>query len=481
MQTLLIVEDEKLIRKGIATMAARCCVHIDEIIESRNGAEALEILKARRIDTVFMDIRMPKMDGLELIRHIDELEEKPDVVVLSGYDDFNYAVEMLKHGVFDYVLKPVKRETIEDLLVKLEAKQQKNAVKVKKEIQLLYHQIKFMLSSNMSADEIENAQKQYRDIYDDSPYVIACVPQGGNFSENDFFGVLLENIKGQDILLMPEELYLTWKTKTSSRCFGVSCFHSSFSECSMAYQEALRARIEAFMRCQTCVQAGDVRTYEPSEDETKEAEQFVEQFVRQLSTKEWEDALKRLESMFFEACHGKRPAGQVLNIAENIEKMVVEVYQSVVPEHKKEILRLESPLSCVDSSEFISKLKSWMLSFVNCLSDEYLYDQNKRKIRAALEYIHENYQKDLNMAQVSNYVCMNYSLFSLTFKEYTGVNFVNYLKNIRIKEAKRLLAETDWKVADIGHKVGYENDKHFMKIFKNICGISPSDYRKNLL
>ena len=179
MQTLLIVEDEKLIRKGIATMAARCCVHIDEIIESRNGAEALEILKARRIDTVFMDIRMPKMDGLELIRHIDELEEKPDVVVLSGYDDFNYAVEMLKHGVFDYVLKPVKRETIEDLLVKLEAKQQKNAVKVKKEIQLLYHQIKFMLSSNISADEIENAQKQYRDIYDDSPYVIACVPQGG--------------------------------------------------------------------------------------------------------------------------------------------------------------------------------------------------------------------------------------------------------------------------------------------------------------
>ena len=135
----------------------------------------------------------------------------------------------------------------------------------------------------------------------------------------------------------------------------------------------------------------------------------------------------------------------------------------------------------MDSSEFISKLKSWMLSFVNCLSDEYLYDQNKRKIRAALEYIHENYQKDLNMAQVSNYVCMNYSLFSLTFKEYTGVNFVNYLKNIRIKEAKRLLAETDWKVADIGHKVGYENDKHFMKIFKNICGISPSDYRKNLM
>ncbi len=216
MQTLLIVEDEKLIRKGIATMAARCCVHIDEIIESRNGAEALEILKARRIDTVFMDIRMPKMDGLELIRHIDELEEKPDVVVLSGYDDFNYAVEMLKHGVFDYVLKPVKRETIEDLLVKLEAKQQKNAVKVKKEIQLLYHQIKFMLSSNMSADEIENAQKQYRDIYDDSPYVIACVPQGGTFQRMIFLEFFWKISKGRTFCLCQRNYILHGKQRQAA-------------------------------------------------------------------------------------------------------------------------------------------------------------------------------------------------------------------------------------------------------------------------
>lgn len=481
MHTLLIVEDEKLIRKGMATMAARCSVHIDEIIESRNGVEALEILKSRRIDTVFMDIRMPKMDGLELIRHIDELEEKPDVVVLSGYDDFNYAVEMLKHGVFDYVLKPVKRETVEELLTKLEKKQKKNIVRVKKEIQLLYHQIKFMLSSNMSAEEIEHAQKQYRDIYGNQAYVIVCAPQGGDVSEDNFQGVLLENIKGQDILLMPESLYEKWRQETQSRCYGVSCFHDSFSECSLAYQEALHARAEAFMRCQPSVQAESSKTCEPTEEELKEAEQFVEQFVRQLSTKDWEASLKRLEQMYFDARHKRRPCEPILDMTENIQKMIVEAYQSVVPEDKKSILRCESALSYIDADEFMSRLKQWMTSLVHCLSDEFVYDQNKRKIRMALEYIHENYQKDLNMAQVSNHVCMNYSLFSLTFKEYTGVNFVNYLKDIRIREARRLLAETDWKISDISHKVGYENDKHFMKIFKNICGVSPSDYRKNML
>ena len=481
MQTLLIVEDEKLIRRGIATMAGRSCVPIEEIIESKNGAEALEILKSRKIDTVFMDIRMPKMDGLELIKHIDELDEKPDVVVLSGYDDFNYAVEMLKHGVFDYVLKPVKRETVEALLVSLEKKQQKSKVKIKKEIQLLYHQIKFMLSSSMTTEEIENAQKQYRDIFSDEPYVIVCTPQGGDFSEDDFQGVLLENIMEQDILLMPRPVFEAWQTRTKSMHFGVSAFHDYFSECSQAYKEARCARVEAFIREKSCVLAGELSFYEPTEGEEKASELFIEQFVRQISTKDRCSALKRLETIYFEARHGQRPAMEVLKITENIQKMMVEVYQSLIPEDKKDVLRYENPLHYANAREFMPRFMEWLTSFVDCLSDEFIADQNKRKIREAVDYIHENYQKDLNMAQVSNFVSMNYSLFSLAFKEYTGVNFVNYLKNIRIKEAKRLLEETDWRISDIGHKVGYENDKHFMKIFKNICGVSPSDYRKNLV
>ncbi|GFI69219.1 HTH-type transcriptional regulator YesS [Lachnospiraceae bacterium] len=84
------------------------------------------------------------------------------------------------------------------------------------------------------------------------------------------------------------------------------------------------------------------------------------------------------------------------------------------------------------------------------------------------------------MAVVSNHISMNYSLFSYVFKQYTGNNFVNYLKEIRIQEAKRLLEETDMKVVDISGRVGYENEKHFMKTFKASCGVSPTEYRKNM-
>lgn len=68
MDTLLVVEDEKMIRRGICVMAQRSSVNIGEILECRNGMEAMEILKSRKIDTVFTDIRMPKMDGITIVK-----------------------------------------------------------------------------------------------------------------------------------------------------------------------------------------------------------------------------------------------------------------------------------------------------------------------------------------------------------------------------------------------------------------------------
>ena len=101
MNTLLVVEDEKLIRQGIVAMIRRSSVPVEEILECRNGEEALEILRKRRVDVMFTDIRMPKMDGLTLVNEMEELSQKPVVIVLSGYDEFSYAVEMMKHGVRD--------------------------------------------------------------------------------------------------------------------------------------------------------------------------------------------------------------------------------------------------------------------------------------------------------------------------------------------------------------------------------------------
>ena len=124
---------------------------------------------------------------------------------------------------------------------------------------------------------------------------------------------------------------------------------------------------------------------------------------------------------------------------------------------------------------------NFVLDMQSKLSSAEDVDQTTAKINEAIAYINENYARDLNMAVVSNHISMNYSLFSAEFKNITGTNFVTYVKELRMGEAKRLLSETDMKVNEISVKVGYDNEKHFMKSFKAYVGVSPSEYRKNAL
>ena len=142
---------------------------------------------------------------------------------------------------------------------------------------------------------------------------------------------------------------------------------------------------------------------------------------------------------------------------------------------------LSSLLSAVLLAVFLPLQK--VLAFVTGLQARILsqFDTNgnQQKMKQAVAYIEEHYASDLNMAVVSNYISMNYSLFSYSFKQYTGSNFVNYLKEIRMREAKKLLTETDMKIIEISQAVGSDHEKHFMKIFKATCGVSPTEYRHN--
>lgn len=126
MNTVLIAEDEKFIRMGLKTMVQRSGIPIGEVLEARDGAEALEILRNRSVDLLITDIRMPKMDGIQLVEKLHTLPHAPMILVVSGYDDFNYAVAMLRGGVSDYLLKPVERQQLCGVLEKLEDQYQEH-------------------------------------------------------------------------------------------------------------------------------------------------------------------------------------------------------------------------------------------------------------------------------------------------------------------------------------------------------------------
>ncbi len=136
MKKLLIVEDEKMIRQGIKIMVMRSQVPISEIIECKNGLEALEVIKTQSIDVMITDIRMPKMDGITLVKEIKKLPNMPKVIVISGYDDFSYAVELLRSGAKEYLLKPVERDKLTEALEKVNREIEEATIKEAKSMHI---------------------------------------------------------------------------------------------------------------------------------------------------------------------------------------------------------------------------------------------------------------------------------------------------------------------------------------------------------
>ena len=428
MNTLLVVEDEKLIRQGIVAMIRRSSVPVEEILECRNGEEALEILGKQRVDVMFTDIRMPKMDGLTLVNKMEELSQKPVVIVLSGYDVFSYAVEMMKHGVRDYILKPIKRETIEQLLENLERELSETRETEEEEERCFLNQLRYLMMNAEMAEENEwmNMESRIRRYIGNDSFRILLTSKANGERFSKCSGILLEGVEGGVLYLLPEpEAERIMKEKDERFCLGVGKEHHSVMEIPEAYQEALLAREMAF------IQKNPVEEYQKKCFEEKpELAQFQEKFILQVPTDRADTVLRKMRNWYFEAAHQRVSPYQLLAVTEAICKEL-DLFHRVAEKQEK----CPRPLQYRDA--------------------------------------------DLNMAMVSNHICMNYSLFSAAFKEHTGVNFVNYLKEIRIAEAKRLLIQTEDKITEIAKQVGFENDKHFMKSFKTACGVSPSEFRKD--
>ncbi|ANS74141.1 hypothetical protein AWM70_05745 [Paenibacillus yonginensis] len=140
MYKLLIVEDEELIRSGIKRFVPFEELNIAEIYEAENGEEGLVIFQERKPDLVLLDINMPRMNGLDFAAKIKEWKPGVKIAIITGYDYYDYAVAALKLGVDDYVLKPVSRGDVFEVLGKLVQKfkdevQQAEVLALLKELQ----------------------------------------------------------------------------------------------------------------------------------------------------------------------------------------------------------------------------------------------------------------------------------------------------------------------------------------------------------
>lgn len=468
MNKILVVEDEKLIRQGISAMIKRSGVPYEEVIECSNGLQALEILKTTRIDVMLTDIRMPKMNGIELVQAVQELDNPPLSVAVSGYDDFSYAVEMMRQGVREYILKPVERDKLKEVLTKLDEELNNRRLDEEKteltDTKLLKY---FLQDSGTTSDDIKLIAKKIKDEVGQQ-FTVYVAPIGSLPEEK--CGILLKNVLNSNVMIVSAE-----RTIHNIRYVGVSDSYSDASDLKKAYTQARDRRMEAFLQNMSVVDEDlpDIPEMLLQSAQKYTDKKSISARVQLMGTDRTKDLKKEWDGFFIAAIRGQIPASVFLDSIEFFITEFTGTFREEVPVELKNVMEID----CLDI------YREKFMSFILERQSEFILkndsDNTSSKMQEAIKYIKENYSTDLNMAVVSNHISMNYSLFSTEFKNFTGTNFVTYVKDLRMAEAKELLANTDLKVNEISAQVGYDNEKHFMKSFKSYVGVSPTEYRKN--
>lgn len=516
MRKVLLVDDEKYITKGLRAIIERAATSFGEIYDTGNSLEALQLISRERFDLVVLDIRMPDMDGIALLKEAQKLSVKPKFIVLSGYDDFYYAADCIKYGAKAYLLKPVKREelieTLRQVELELSGEEELNSAKQKKDIllnRLRANELNFIfLKDSLSEAEIGEILRVLELDILNQEFQIGVLAKRGPygpdrkehyeqlkmqmyeyfnrisrkvivFSDLDGNLVFIANT-GADYSGLLESLA---KNHKDSYVIGLSSPNLSAQRIRTSYLQACKA-----IKYRILLPSAKIISYAAIQERNIAFKIPVENIKKILDitgTPKAEAVKEILGQLFVEEAICSYPIEYFEKIAGLINQHVIDAFAKYSPLKTRllgdEFSYLEDIYYFKDIYDYLRCLNEYLKEvnqFLLDLKDKY---RDKKEIEAAVEYIQANYAKDLSMTMVANHISLNYSYFSYLFKEQTGLSFVEYLKQLRIEKAKELLRNSDYKIYEVAQKVGYYNPKHFGRVFREIIGITPVEYRNKTL
>ena len=476
MNTVLVVEDEKAIRQGISAMVQRAPVPVERVVECRNGEEALEAMACHGADVVFTDLRMPIMDGTELVRRLNTFAAPPVIVVISGYDEFSYAQAMLREGVRDYLLKPVDRQQVYGLLSQLEAELTARQSASRGVRAAAIQVARALMQGDIpDRDTLDTLHTQYGKTLFAGQYLVACLAPGQAMDGLPEGIIPMGQIGNHEVLLAAADAagYLDGSPLADQNP-GFSGVNSGLAALHTAFTQAVQARQLA------CLTGRPLRHGDPPAPQGKSAPNVpgaVEQIVQLLGRNDAAQACQILAQLLLWAQNGLiAPEGFENAIAATLDGIAATY--TVFPGVAGQVAPFYNCWQSPGIYTYYEALCAWMEAFgARLASGE--ENENQHKIHKAVQYLRTNFADEVNMAVVSNRLSMNYSQFSSLFKKYTGCNFGDYLRALRIAHAKELLRGTNLTIRQVGEASGFRNEKHFMRSFKQAVAVSPGSYRHN--
>lgn len=514
MASVLLVDDEKNIRKGLRAIISRSGSVFTDIDECSGGEAALQMMSQKHYDLLITDLLMPQMDGIELLARMNGMEDQPYTVILSAHDDFKYAQKAIKFGVRAYLLKPVDRSELNNILDKAGNEAAEKRMKTAESlnnplIEFCENQLSLiLLNENLTYEETKKILDLCEIDLHNSDYFISVV----NFCETyeapekrDINSAMNISLRAQSAMAkLRSYSFVDHKGNVAVICCDKAGLRDCLDTMTGMYSGNYRAGMAGPFR-----QPSDMR---PSYVNAEYALRFgilnqwgriidfseipqksdmpvlplksIKNLSGMLDTDRKDELIKLVHLIFDENVLRQNRLEYMERLTLAFRDEILRFLSEQIPHRTDFIREQESGFKQVYEFRDIQEFVLYQLKYVMNLNAALLKMKNSfsayNEIDIALKYVNDHYGKDLSMAEVANRINLNYSYFSLLFKEKTGMNFVEYLKKVRIEKAMELLKNTGLKINEISGMVGYNNTKHFATIFREYTGISPREYRERI-
>jgi len=470
---IVVIEDENKIRNGIIKLVNEEFDDFNVIGEASNGLDGYELVKNTTAEIVITDIKMPKLDGIQMIKKLKEEGINKYYVILSGYAEFNYAKEAISFGVSEYLLKPITVDDLKTVLNKIEDDYSRNTVNYNE----VFHSLLVDGEGDYKVikDYIKSEESYLVLFYMKEKQLIGdLLPETSlltqiKINSSDFFIALIK--EHESFLLNLNNIMKTIKRETECICSYTKV--DDLSKLSEKY-----GILRKYLKWSISIKK-DIISEDVINDFKVAKLQYPTAIEKQLLTAIHQGKFSELEKavcQFIDYFKNKNyHPGDILEAYLSFSTFLINnlryVYKYVLQDISQAEL-LDNLLNCYTSQQ----LENWLAQLLKSVLKKIENNKVSFVVFKALEVIHNEYNMEINLEIVAEKLNVTSEYLSSIFSKEMNKSFSNYLTEYRINLAKEMLLSGKLKTADIAASVGYSSEKYFFSVFKKVTGMSPGKY-----
>lgn len=515
MYKLIIADDEKRIRQGLKNIVDWESLGFEVSEMFSDGQDVIEYLDYMVPDVILTDIKMNHVSGLEVAKYVFEHQISCKVVLVSGYQEFELALQGIKYGAEDYLLKPTDVDRLEETFRKIkkeldEMKEELRKTRADKErmeeaIPLLEERFfsDLVMGVVESEDYIrscmgilypqvdaENSRCFVADIYiEDYEYFMKNVWE---YSYDQFevnFGNFLRVYKTGC------SFHIVYKADNLIEVMGIltdglaeTDYHHAMADLIDEMEKYFHFRADFKIRCEYG-NIFQIRQMQGNFWQGEGDEQVQNQYVKEqkklvmsnISVGNIVTAQKLFHNILQEL--GNLPAVKRNNIVIDI----LSTMNTVISEINEQLAKSMIPyfnytkISSMMRAEEVMQHADRIFDRIRMADEKKEYYDSGSMVAKARNYIKDNIYKDISQEETANYLYICPSYLSRMFKKQTGESFLQYVTRVKMEKAIELLKDPKYKTYQVSEMLGYKTPRYFSRLFRNQTGMNPSEYRGKVL